>query len=495
MFPKNALIKTIFVVITILSLAACASQASPATTSAPVAASSQTQAITLKLAVSDDTGNPSEPYVNEFVSQVSSLSAGAITIIPIWNAGLNTADGFEVGVIKAVIAGQFDLGLASAKAWDYANANITSFQALQTPFLINNDALAIAVATSDISKQMLDNLSASGVTGLTLWPEDLRHPFSIPPTLPLLSPADFSGLTIREYPSGVAGMLIQQLGGTPMFADSGYQGAESGLTNAALSLSGRPTGTGNVTFFAKFQVLFANGAAFKALSSAQQDILRQAAAATQKKAIAEHPNEADIAKAFCANGGTVVLASADQLAAFEKAAQPVSDSIAKDPANKKLIAAIQDLKTKTTASTGAAACQSSVAQAISTPTLANQVWSPGLPPNGVWQVNYSTDELVALGFLKYDAQSWTGTFTLTLQDGKMSEVYNDGGSCSSTYAVAGNVVRLTYPTTGDQCTNEVDDLQWRVDNQGLHLNLVAIQNANFHDAAAIWGGKPWQKVK
>lgn len=490
MFTKSNLIKTIFVVITILSLAACATQASPATTSAPVAASSQTQAITLKLAVSDDTGNPSEPYVNEFVSQVSSLSAGAITITPIWNAGQNTADGFEVGVIKAVIASQFDLGLASAKAWDYANANITSFQTLQTPFLIDNDALAIAVATSDISKQMLDNLSASGVTGLTLWPEDLRHPFSVTDK-PLLSPADFSGLTIREYPSGVAGMLIQQLGGTPVFADSGYQGAESGLTAAALSLSGRPTGTGNVTFFAKYQVLFANGAAFKALSSAQQEILRQAAAATQKKAIAEHPNEADIAKAFCANGGTVVLASADQLAAFEKAAQPVSDSIAKDPANKKLIAAIQDLKTKTTASAGAAACQSSVAQSISTPTLANQVWSPGLPPNGVWQVNYSTDELVALGFLKSDAQSWTGTFTLTLQDGKMVEVYNDGGSCSSTYALAGNNVRFTFPTTGDQCTNAVDDVQWRIDNQGLHFHVIT----SLHDTAAIWEGKPWQKVQ
>jgi TRAP-type C4-dicarboxylate transport system substrate-binding protein len=487
MFTKNALIKTIFVVITILSLAACASQASPATTSAPVAASSQTQAITLKLAVSDDTGNPSEPYVREFISQVSSLSAGAITILPSWNA---SPDNFEQGVIKAVLAGQFDLGLAASRAWDTASVNITSFQALQTPFLIDNDALALAVATSDAATQMLGNLSTFGAVGLTMWPEDLRHPFSLVPGKSLLSPADFSGLSIRVTPSAVSNMIIEKLGGTPMFADSGYQGAESGLRQGS-SLSGAATATGNVTFYAKFQVLFANSAAFKALSAAQQAVLRQAAEAAQKKAIAEHPSDAQAATAYCADGGTVVLTSADQVAAFEKAVQPVFDYINKDPANAKLIAALQDLKSKTSASTEAAACGASAAQINPTPTAANQVWSPGLPPNGVYKVDYSVDELVALGFLKSDAQSWAGTFTLTLQDGKMVEVYNDGGSCSSTYALAGNNVRFTFPTTGDQCTNAVDDVQWRIDNQGLHFHVIT----SLHDTAAIWEGKPWQKVQ
>src|ERR1051326_468563 len=107
--------------------------------------------------------------------------------------------------------------------------HITSFQALHAPFLIDNDALAVAVATSDTATKMLDNLSSSGLMGLTLWPEDLRHPFSLVPGKPLLSPQDFAGLNIRTTPSGVSKMLVEALGGKPIFENSGYEGAESGL--------------------------------------------------------------------------------------------------------------------------------------------------------------------------------------------------------------------------------------------------------------------------
>jgi len=120
---------------------------------------------------------------------------------------------------------------------------------------------------------------------------------------------------------------------------------------------GKPAATGNVTFFPKFQMLFANAAAFDKLSEDQRAILRNAAAATQKKALAEHPSEVEAAQVWCAAGGTVVLASAEQVAAFEKAAQPIFESIEQDPTNTKLIAAIRDLKAKTTASPGAAACK------------------------------------------------------------------------------------------------------------------------------------------
>jgi len=140
-----------------------------------------------------------------------------------------------------------------------------------------------------------------------------------------------------------------------MFGDDGYQAAESGLRQG-FSLTGTPTATGNVIFFPKFQVLFANGAAFEKLSEAQQNILRQAATATQKKAIAEHPSEADAATAWCADGGTIVMASQEQIAAFEAAAKPVFDKLEEDPLNAKLIAAINELKANTKPSPGAEAC-------------------------------------------------------------------------------------------------------------------------------------------
>lgn len=50
---------------------------------------------------------------------------------------------------------------------------------------------------------------------------------------------------------------------------------------------------------------------------------------------------------WCANGGTVVMVSEEQVIAFEKAAQPVFDMIQQDPLNTELVAAIRELKANT----------------------------------------------------------------------------------------------------------------------------------------------------
>jgi TRAP-type C4-dicarboxylate transport system substrate-binding protein/sugar lactone lactonase YvrE len=321
-------------------------------TSAGVPAQNQSSII-LQLAVADALGRSSEPYVLEFIEQVKTLSDGDITIEPIWQAGSDTTPVFEQGVVKVVMEGQYDLGLAGSRAWD--SLGITSFQALQAPFLITDDALAEAVAASEIGTQMLDGLSSAHVIGLALWPEDLRYPFSVIPGKSILSPQDFEGATVKVIPSEVSHMLIETFGGSPMFGNEGYQAAESGLRQG-FSLTGTPTATGNVIFFPKFQVLFANGKAFEKLSEAQRTILGEAAAATQEKAITEHPSEVDAAIAWCADGGTIVMASDEQVVAFEAAAQPVFDQIELDPINAELIAAIRELKANTEPSPGAEAC-------------------------------------------------------------------------------------------------------------------------------------------
>lgn len=206
----------------------------------------------------------------KFIEQVKTLSNGNLLIEPIWDAAPDTTDGPEVGIIRLVLGDQADLGLAGSRAFDLEG--ITSFQALQAPFLITNDALSRAVATSDISTRMLDSLSSAGVVGLTMWPEDLRHPFSVMPDKPILDPQDFAGLTIRAVPSGITYTLMESLSAIPMLGDESYQGAESGLRQGG-SWNGNPTATGNITFFAKYQVLFANSTAFEKLSLDQRVVL------------------------------------------------------------------------------------------------------------------------------------------------------------------------------------------------------------------------------
>jgi TRAP-type C4-dicarboxylate transport system substrate-binding protein len=190
----------LLMVVAVCVLSACASQVQPTSmpASAPTAMRAQDKPITLRLAVADAQDRPSEPYVLAFIEQVKSRSNGSITVEPVWNAGDDTFVGFETGVIQHVMRGDMELGLTASRAFD--TESVMSFQALQAPFMITNDALSKAVATSDIATRMLDNLSSAGVMGLTLWPEDLRHPFSLIPDKPIVSPKDFAGLSVRQFP-------------------------------------------------------------------------------------------------------------------------------------------------------------------------------------------------------------------------------------------------------------------------------------------------------
>jgi len=456
------------------------------------------ETLTLRLAVSDEQGHgyPSEPLVLEFIDQVKKLSNGEITIKPIWNAGKKTKAGFETGVIQLVREGKADFGLAASRAWD--TEDIKSFQALQAPFVIDNDALAEAVATSNIASQMLDSLSKSGIVGLTLWPEDLRHPFSTLLDKPILSPADFTGRKIRVPKSVASEKLVEALGGTPMLGEGGYEGAESGLRQAG-TLTGTPTATVNITFFPKYQVLFANGAAFDKLSESQQAIIREAAAAMQKKAIAEHPSEVEAGKTWCSDVGAVVLANDEQLAEFEKAAQPVLDWIEQDPQNAELIAAIRDLKAKTPPSPGAEACAPGVAQQSTGPVADAQAWSAGLPPNGVWQVTLTSDDVIKMGVSKANSDDWSGVYTHTFRDGVFhtnwqgteGDQKGKTSRCAGTYEVVEDFVRVTLDK---DCGGEVDDIQWRLDDEGLHIHLVAIQNGPQVEVKALLEAKPYQKI-
>ena len=479
MFTRKFLI---VLLIAVVSMTACEPKATPA----------PAEPITLRMGIPDGDNVLYAPYVLEFIDQAKTLSNGTITIEPTWEAGNLTSAGYEVGVIKLVKDGRFDLGLAASRSFN--SESITSFQALQAPFLIDNDALAKVVATSDASSRMLEDLSSSGLAGLTLWPEDLRHPFSVNPAKPLLSPEDFAGLTIRVTDKGVSEMLIKVLGGNPIFEASDYQGAESGLRQGA-TLTGLPAATGNVTFFAKYQVLFANGAAFEKLSDAQRTVLQEAAVAAQKKALAERPSDIDAGPAWCADGGSIVLASDEQVAAFQKAAQPVFETLQENSFNAESIAAIRDLKAKTPASPGAQACESELAQQISTPDASTQTWSTGLPPNGVWQVTLTNDDVLKMGVLKSKVPDWSGVYTFSFRDGvfhwtwKGTEGYAKGQTASAdgSYRVVENFVRLA---SGDV----VDDIQWRLDDEGLHFHLLATQNDPFYEIKAMLETSPYQKI-
>jgi hypothetical protein len=444
---------------------------------------------------------------------------------------------------------------------------------------------------------MLENVSSAGIAGLTLWPEDLRHPFSVVPGEQILSPEDFAGLSVRATPSNLTYQMLEAFGASPMMGDTDYQAAESGLRQG-FSLTGTPTATGNVVFFPKFQVLFANEAAFEKLSEPQQNILREAAIATQKKAITEHPSEVDAGSAWCTDGGTVVLASEAQVAAFEAAAQPVFASLEKDPLNAELIADIRELKANTKPSQGAQACSpvpldpfdhgsippelvgtwsfhafgeawkaeltadgafslygpdgtfdvggsygifgdeavfrdeirgtgtlcvpaegryrweltgdhlgftviedqctvGRIEQWTSGWQKVEEEWSTGLPPNGVWQVELSAEDIAKFDVLKSTAADMAGTYTWTFQDGN-AKVQILGPqitvSCEAVATVVGDYVHIQYVGSPTCDGDAYDEVQWRLDTDGLHFHFIG-SNDMAEVIRAEYEAKPWQKVE
>ena len=64
--------------------------------------------------------------------------------------------------------------------------------------------------------------------------------------------------------------------------------------------------------------------------------------------------------------------------------------------------------------------------------------------------------------------------------------------CQAKYTVVEDFVRFTYYDV--DCPGEFDDVQWRLDDDGLHVQLLAIQNGSFAELKAMYEAKPWQKV-
>ena len=134
-------------------------------------------AVTLRLADAEDQGRSSQPWIDEFIRKVTTDSGGSITIDPIYNAGGGNEDKpGELVVTGQLVAGDYELALEPVRAW--SDAGVTSLEALEAPLLVDNDSLLTAVAGDPLVQPLLDGMKAQGVVGLSIWPDDLRHPFA-----------------------------------------------------------------------------------------------------------------------------------------------------------------------------------------------------------------------------------------------------------------------------------------------------------------------------
>ncbi|MGK2850158.1 MAG: TRAP transporter substrate-binding protein [Candidatus Limnocylindrales bacterium] len=460
----------------ILAAAACSVAGAPAAApsgaspSSPAQVAAQDPPVTLRLAVAGASGGSPETEARDFVERVTALSDGNVTIEPTFDAGAGTSAGFELGVAESLKAGDADLAMTGSRVWDLVG--VTSLQALQAPFLIDTDDLALEVAKSDIATRALGGMAEAGITGLAIWPEELRHLFSFPNCdKDYRTPEGIAGAQIGITPSQVSRDVVAALGGIDSAFETGngdaeacrLQGVERGLTGVGVPL-GSAVATSNVVLFPKYQVLVANLGTLGRLSAGQQAVVRQAAAETQVDAYARQPNEVKLASAWCLGGGTVQLASADQLEALKAATAPVTAALEQDPLTKQLIADIRALKATldlpvsdvTCDPSGTSGPKPSVPPQDTTGFLATQI------PDGTYRTEITEADLIAKGASPTFAAANAGVRTWTFQD--LTYLQEQVDPCQGTYTIS-----IGSHLTFHGCDVDGGSFMWRPDGDGIRI--------------------------
>jgi TRAP-type C4-dicarboxylate transport system substrate-binding protein len=456
---------------------ACTNTSVPATSSDPGAkVGGKAGPIAITVADSQPNSKPSNLPLAEFKRQIEQLSGGSMTVTIVTNASPDAdPPGSDGPIIDKVKSGAFQMAVVPARAW--SAAGVTSLKALQAPFLFESDEhVAAVVNDAAITKDLFSGFEGSGVTGLTLFPESLRHLFSFGP--PILSPADVKGKTIRAISSLETTALIEALGGTTVDPpDDAYQqgvdagtiqGTDSGFTLATGgSPSATATATGNVALYAKVMTLVINSALWTSLDDSQRAIITTASDATRAWAIANQTKDAEAAAKFCAAGGTVVLADAPGIAAFRTAEAPVYAALEADPATKRSIDAIKARATGVTASS-VKACE----PVIDATTL---VPDGGDLPDGIYRIE-ATEAYLKSAYPEY-VDSSQGIYTFTFQDGHWSFDYVAYGGGTDHQAGIYRVEGAEVDWLWDPCCsdpNPVLHLTWSVDgSRTLHFTQVS----------------------
>ena len=401
----------------------------------------------LTLTIVTGEGNPEE--ARTYADAVAQESDGTIEV-KIENEVVPVAPTYEQEIIKYVAAGKAQLGFTATRAFD--TLGVSSFMGLSAPFLIDSYELEEQVLASDWATKLLEGTRPAGVVGLGYLQGPMRRPLGL--TRELVDLSDYHGARIGIRQSSLTEMTMKALGATPVpFTPgdvTGLDGMEAHLSLIRDSYAQDANSlTGNVIFWSRPGVIFANNAAFDALSADQQDVLRRAGVRALGVSVDEiGANAATLPDELCEFGLKMVDASNGALAELRAAVQPVYDQIESDPGTKATIEAIEALRAGSKAVPDAVECN--VAASSPAPTPAAVV----SPIDGTWRVCYTQEELMAAGADPGEDQPGNaGCGTKTFRKGRFWELLDgslfDPGSPAGTFTVDGSTVTLRSGQFGE----------------------------------------------
>ncbi|MEV6489220.1 hypothetical protein AB0M20_11415 [Actinoplanes sp. NPDC051633] len=449
--------------------------------------------ITLQVGTNDEPGAPAARAIDEFARQVQARSHGQLTVQPVWEASDgNQGVGWDQAVARRVASGDLEMGMIPARAWD--TEKVTSLRALQAPFLVNTEGLAKQVVTADLAGKMLAGLDQIGITGLSLVPESTRLIFSF--GKPMLSPADMRGAVVRVPRSDTTYAMFRAFGAAPDDAEA-VQGRTAGAESSfeLVPRVGRQmaTATGNVVPYAKINSLVINSKRFAALTEAQRSMVREAATATRDWGVKSMPGTADQATWYCKQqGGSVVLATPANVAAFQRAARPVYAELEKDAETAAFIAGIRDLASRVQPAPPVKACGPSAAVTTSSQPAV------GAFPDGTYRKEASEQVMLAGGVTGRNAKDHAGLWTMTFHKGTFTIQQRGYPVGPGVYCVAAD--KVTVAEGRSRCGG-IDGMTlftatWRLDGDLLRFGVTAGDDNAPPGALTktLFGGEPWTRI-
>jgi TRAP-type C4-dicarboxylate transport system substrate-binding protein len=445
------------------------------------------------------------PAVQYFVDRVEELSGGSLRVETHFEWG-NFADDAEQQVVRAVAAGDADLAEVGTPVLDVLG--VSSLRALSAPMLIDSYPLQKAVIASEIPGDMLAGLDAAGVAGIAVLADGLRKPIAV--ERPLLSPADFDGITFQAYRSTTYADAIHALGASQSEAIGphraaglrageidGFEASLFGYSNLGLAWLA-PYVTTNVNLWAQPHVLIANPDALDGLSDDQRGWLMQAGADAAERSTDLVDGDADLVADLCATGARFADASDADLEAFEQAFAPVFITLEKDPQTKRFIEQIGELKQATdpgpalslpAGCTGSADTGDTGATGTVPPSDAS-VDAATAALNGTYRWTLTKDDARAHGAPSDKTPEGMAFFpvilTVSLDDG----IWTWPDECDTddcTFVVDGDRIVFYWHKVG-----AVLEFTFTTDADGtLHLYPLAPMDPG---DVFVWSTKPWEKI-
>jgi TRAP-type C4-dicarboxylate transport system substrate-binding protein len=464
-----------------LALAACAGSSSD-----KAGGAEEQEPVVLKLA--SITGDI-QPQLQVFADEVARRSDGTLRIEfePDWRRDDPNA---ERGTIEDVKAGKVDMAWVGARIFD--TLEVTSFQALLAPLLIDSYELEGRVFESEIPTSMLEGVKELGVVGIGILPGQMRKLLGV--SHPFLEPSDFEGQVIGGAKNELSVRTFQALGAAleALPAGGSLEGLDATEQHLAAIYQYNKDAkyvAANVNLWPRPLVIFAGEGVFESLSPKQQTVLREAATAAVSEALAGARAEDDEATLeLCRRDMTFAVASESQLGELRRALEPVYAELRADPETKSNIDAITNLKTEIAASAEAPACTST-----KPPTTASPI------PDGTYETT-----LTKADWRKMTKADWRksgvseeegavpGVFTMTFDAGEWTLLGPNGDG-------DGDGEKGSYTVFRDQIETHIGSdyiitARWSFDGKKLTFTDIDCCGGNATLETVMWASHPWVKT-